>query len=222
METWRDINVILTKISSLKTSAEDEHKKGVAVLLADVREALDTIGLQRSTFDAGVRQSYISELDQLMKRLNVFRGDGVEVNVNLRRDLFEAKGRHLLDRQEAETAVRLDEQEKKLKASQANNAAPKLVLMKLENHSDWIGWYIQLSEITKYITSETIKAQIVYDSLTNPEDRRFLKGVTVFSQQVAYLKSKYHRPREVTATILARGSAMKRPGADKRSKRRIS
>ena len=181
METWRDINVILTKISSLKTSAEDEHKKGVAVLLADVREALDTIGLQRSTFDAGVRQSYISELDQLMKRLNVFRADGVEVDGNLRRDLFEAKGRLLLDRQEAETAVRLDEQEKKLKASQANNAAPKLVLMKLENHSDWIGWYIQLSEITKYITSETIKAQIVYDSLTNQEDRRFLKGVTQFS-----------------------------------------
>ena len=74
-ETWRDINLILTKISSLKTSAHDEHKKGVDVLLTDVREALDTIGLQRTSFDAGVRQSYISELDQLMKRLNVFRTD---------------------------------------------------------------------------------------------------------------------------------------------------
>ena len=38
-DTWRDINAILTKISSLKTSVHDEHKKGVAVLLADVGEA---------------------------------------------------------------------------------------------------------------------------------------------------------------------------------------
>ena len=92
MDTWRDINAILTKISSLKTSVHDEHKKGVAVLLADVGEALDTIGLQRTTFDAGVRQSYISELDQLMKRLNVFRADGVEIEPSIRRDLFQAKG----------------------------------------------------------------------------------------------------------------------------------
>ena len=117
MDTWRDINVILTKISSLRTSVEDEHKKGVAVLLGDIREALDTIGLHRTTFDAGVRQSYISELDQLMKRLNLFRADGVVVDSTLRTNLFEAKGRLLLDKQDAETAVRLDETEKKLKAS---------------------------------------------------------------------------------------------------------
>ena len=215
-DTWRDINGILTKISSLKTSIEDQHQRGVTVLLGDIRDVLDTIGLSRSTFDAGVRQSYIGELDQLMKRLNIFRADGVEVDNTMRTNLFEAKGRLLLDRQLEETATRLEETNAKLKASQANNAAPKLTLMKLANNSDWIGWYLQLSEIVKYITSEQVKAQIVFDSLSDGEDRRFLKGVTQFSQQIAYLKSKYHRPREVTATILARGTAMSRPGTNKK------
>ena len=218
-DTWRDINVILTKISSFKTSVEDRHCRGVTVLLADIKEVLDVIGLQRSSFDVGIRQSYITEIDQLMKRLNVFRGDGIEVDTTLRTNLFEAKGRLLLDKQEAETATRLEENEKKLKASQANNSAPKLVLMKLENYGSWVGWYLQLMEIVSFITSTQVKAQIVYDSLSNPEDKRFLLGVTQFSQQIRYLKSKYHRPREVTPTILARDTAMKKPGTDKKTQK---
>ena len=186
------------------------------MLLGDIREALDSIALSRSTFDTGVRQSYISELDALTKRLNIFRADGVVVDSTLRTNLFEAKGRLLLDKQLEETATRMEEADAKLKASQANNAAPKLTLMKLANNGDWIGWYLQLSEIVKYITSEQVKAKIVFDSLSDAEDRRFLKGVTEFSQQIAYLKSKYHRPREVTATILARGTAMSRPGTNKK------
>ena len=31
MDTWQDINVILTKISSLKTSVQDDHKRGITV-----------------------------------------------------------------------------------------------------------------------------------------------------------------------------------------------
>ena len=92
------VNKLLTKISSLKTSVEDRHGRGVAVLLTDIKEVLDIIGLQRSNFDVGIRQSYISEIDQLMKRLNIFRGDGVEVDPTLRTNLFEAKGRLLLDK----------------------------------------------------------------------------------------------------------------------------
>ena len=130
--------------------------------------------------------------------------------------MFEAKGRLLLDKQEAETATRLEENEKKLKASQANNSAPKLVLMNSENYGSWVGWYLQLMEIVSFITSDQVKAQIVYDSLSNPEDKRFLLSVTQFSQHIRYLKSKYHRPRVVTATILARGTAMKKPGADRK------
>ena len=76
-------------------------------------------------------------------------------------------------------------------------------------------------EIVSFITSTQVKAQIVYDSLSNPEDKRFLLGVTQFSQQIRYLKSKYHRPREVTPTILARDTAMKKPGTDKKTQKEI-
>ena len=50
-DIWRDINVILSKVSALKTSASDKHSAGVDVLTSDIREILSAISVQRSTLD---------------------------------------------------------------------------------------------------------------------------------------------------------------------------
>ena len=54
------------------------------------------------------------------------------------------------------------------------------------------------------------------DSLVIPEDRKFLMGVTSFAQQIRFLKSKYHRPREMCSSILARGTSMAKAGDSKK------
>ena len=54
------------------------------------------------------------------------------------------------------------------------------------------------------------------DSLVVPEDRKFLTGVTSFAQQIKFLKSKYHRPREMCSSILARGTSMIKAGDNKK------
>ena len=54
-ETWKDVNTILNKISALKVSPSDKHKSGIDVLTTDIREILDTIGVQKSMLDQGSR-----------------------------------------------------------------------------------------------------------------------------------------------------------------------
>ena len=54
------------------------------------------------------------------------------------------------------------------------------------------------------------------DSLSVAEDKKFLMGVTSFAQQIKYLKSKYHRPREQVSAIMARGTAMVKAGDSKK------
>ena len=58
-DIWRDVNVILSKVSALKTSASDKHSAGVDVLTSDIREILSAISVQRSVLDQGARQSFI-------------------------------------------------------------------------------------------------------------------------------------------------------------------
>ena len=91
-EIWKDVNTILNKVSALKVSPSDKHSAGIDVLTTDIREILDTIGVQRSTLDQGTRQSFIFELDSLMSRLNVYRSDGASVDASFRKELFEMKG----------------------------------------------------------------------------------------------------------------------------------
>ena len=104
--------------------------------------------------DQGSRQSFISELDSLMTRLNVYRADGASVDASFRKELFETKGMLMNDKAEAEVNARLEENKKKLESQQASSAAPKLVLMKLRGYVDWISWYLCLIEITKLITPD--------------------------------------------------------------------
>ena len=81
---------------------------------------------------------------------------------------------------------------------------------------NWVSWLLCLTEITKFITSDQVRCQIVMDSLVVPEDRKFLTGVTSFAQQIKFLKSKYHRPREMCSSILARGTSMIKAGDNKK------
>ena len=55
-DIWKDINGILTKISSLKTTVEDRHGRGVMILLDDIKQTLDVIAAERSNFDVGSRR----------------------------------------------------------------------------------------------------------------------------------------------------------------------
>ena len=50
------------------------------------------------------------------------------------------------------------------------------------------------------------------NSLAVTEDKNHLKGVTKFSEVMKYLREKYHRPQEVSASILAKGQRMKKAG----------
>ena len=90
-DTWKNINTILNKIASLKTTASDNHSKGINFLVPDIAEVLGTIEVQRSCLEIVI--SYISEIDKLMKRLNIVcgGGDGVKIHANHRKNLFNAK-----------------------------------------------------------------------------------------------------------------------------------
>ena len=215
-DIWRDINVILSKVSALKVSVSDKHSAGVDVLIEDIREILSGISVQRSVLDQGARQSYIFELDNLMNRLNVYRSDGLTVDPSFRKELFETKSMLMDDKAKAETDARVEENKRKLESQAASSAAPKLVLMKLKGYDTWVSWLLCLTEITKFITSDQVRCQIVNDSLVVPEDKRFLTGVTSFAQQIKFLKSKYHRPREMCSSILARGTSMIKAGDNKK------
>ena len=151
-----------------------------------------------------------------MSRLNVYRSDGVAVDPSFRKELFEVKGMLMDDKAKAETNARLEENKKKLESQQASSAAPKLVLMKLRGYAYCVSWLLCLTEITKFITSDQVRCQIVMDSLVIPEDRKFLMGVTSFAQQIRFLKSKYHRPHEMCSSIFARGTSMAKAGDSKK------
>ena len=110
------MNIILSKVSALKTSASDKHSAGVDVLTSDIKEILNAISVQRSNLDQGSRQSFIFELDNLMSRLNVYRSDGVAVDPSFRKELFEVKGMLMDDKAKAETNARLEENRKKLES----------------------------------------------------------------------------------------------------------
>ena len=73
------------------TTASDNHSKGINFLVPDIAEVLGTIEVQRSCLEIVI--SYISEIDKLMKRLNIVGGggDGVKIHANHRKNLFNAK-----------------------------------------------------------------------------------------------------------------------------------
>ena len=47
-DIWKDVNIILSKVSALKTSASDRHSAGLDVLTSDIKEILNAISVQRS------------------------------------------------------------------------------------------------------------------------------------------------------------------------------
>ena len=125
--------------------------------------------------------------------------------MELRSNLYE-------DRNVAETKRRLEEAAAKARAAEAQKTAPKTKMMTLSGYPDWVPWEYQLKELTKDLTSEQAKIQMVLNSLAVTEDKNHLKGVTKFSEVTKYLRDKYHLPQEVSASMLAKGQRMKKAG----------
>ena len=85
-------------------------------------------------------------------------------------------------------------------------------MMKLGGHNYWVSWFHQAKELVSGITSEISKVQLIYNSLSNQEDRKHLAGLTSFSEIMKYLRQKYHKPAEVASSILARGHRLTHAG----------
>ena len=107
------------------------------------------------------------------------------------------------DKATAEAKQRIDEAAAKAVAQEKARSAPKMVMMKLISHNDWVSWFHQAKELVSGITSEISKVQLIYNSLSNQEDRKHLAGITSFNEIMKYLRQKYHKTAEVASCILA-------------------
>ena len=210
---WKEINHILVEISRLKDPPADRHSVGVDILNQDVVNLLNEVTHNRTEFSVGKREVYISQIDQLLRRLDTIREAGVDVPITHRSDLIQAQSVLVEDKKLHESQVRLAEAEEKRRASEAANAAPKVSLIPLTGIDVWVPWLYQLIELTRDMKSEQSKCQIVFNSLRDQEDKRALEGVTSHAEQKKYLKSRYHKPEELAAAILQRGHNMPYPGS---------
>ena len=84
-------NNILVEISRLKDPPADRHSVGVDILNQDVVNLSNEVTLNRTEFSVGKREVFISQIDQLLRRLDTIREAGVDVPTTHRSDLIHAQ-----------------------------------------------------------------------------------------------------------------------------------
>ena len=211
-EMWEDINSTLSAIAATREVAEDVNKTILDVITNDVAKMLCLASEVRHSCTDGERENLLQETNDLLRRVNVSREKGVKIEDKEKEDLMQLRSNLYEDRNVAETKRRLEEAAAKARAAEAQKTAPKTKMMNLSGYPDWVPWEYQLKELTKDLTGEQAKIQLVLNSLAVTEDKNHLKGVTKFSEVMKYLRDKYHRPQEVSASILAKGQRMKKAG----------
>ena len=139
----------------------------------------------------------------LSKRLDFMQSDGVEFDLTLKVSVFSCRAMLQQDKEESDKNSRLEEQNAKMRQTQANMTTPKTTLMKLSGFLDWVPWLHQLQQFSADITREQSKVALVVNSLKVKEDIDYLAGSTSYKEIMLYLRKKYHRSEEVASSILA-------------------
>ena len=211
-ELWEEINNTLSAIAATREVAADVNQTILDVITNDISKMLRIASEVRHSCTDGERENLIQETNDLLRRVNISREKGVKIEDKEKEDLMDLRSNLYEDRNVAETKRRLEEAAAKARAAEAQKTAPKTKMMTLSGYPDWVPWEYQLKELTKDLTGEQAKIQLVLNSLAVTEDKNHLKGVTKFSEVMKYLREKYHRPQEVSASILAKGQRMKKAG----------
>ena len=129
------------------------------------------------------------------------RSDGLEFDLLLKVSVFSCRDMLQQDKEEREKSSRLEEQNIKMRQTQANLTTPKTSLMRFSGFSDWVPWLHQLEQFSANITREQSKVALVVNSLKVKEDQDYLAGSTSYKEIMLYLRRKYHRSEEVVSMI---------------------
>ena len=154
--------------------------------------------------DSGQREAGIHECRELLKRINIAREAGYQLDVSSRQTMLDW---HSADKQSRET-----EAVAKAHAMEIAKLAPKVSLMKLTGFASFLGRNHQCSIILAGIHTEQAKCSLIYQSLDQEEDKKHLKGVTSLNEILSYLKSKYNKPHQLVGSVLKIGYDIKFPG----------
>ena len=61
-----------------------------------------------------------------------------------------------------------------------------------------------MKQITESVLLDTTKTNIIFESLANQEDKKYLRGVTSFESQMNYLKQKHNKSSELVSNELGK------------------
>ena len=93
--------------------------------------------------------------------MNFARVTGCEVPDSVHAGLIIHRTQLMEDKATAEAKQRIDEAEAKAVAQEKARSAPKMVMMKLISHNDWVSWFHQAKKIVSRFTSEISKVQLI-------------------------------------------------------------
>ena len=103
----------------------------------------------------------------MIRRVNFAREAGCDVPDSVRAGLITHRTHLMEDKATAEAKQRIEEAAAKAVAQEKAHSAPKMVMMKLAGHNDWVSWFHQAKELVNGITSKISKVQLIYNSLSN-------------------------------------------------------
>merc|ERR1712148_153950 len=108
-EVFTDITRILTDVNRCTESSSDKCEKVGEVILSDVDHLVSSIVAARNTMSHGQRSTYIDELNQLNKRIDRARENGLVIDVSHKERLSMQKSNLLTDQRVAEQECRKEE-----------------------------------------------------------------------------------------------------------------
>ena len=209
-EIYEDVLNTLTKVGQQEETKSVKASRKATVLEKDVSNLCLKVAEMtgpKDTLKISQRKCLIDEINQCVIRIDKCKLDNVSIDDFHRETLVHHKTHLMENQEEAESARRKEENLQKARAQESIKSAPTAKLQKLRGFINWLSWYRQAKISLEHVMHDQTKLAIIYNSLEDAEDKRYLRGMTCFENMMEYLKSKYNRPSELVSNML--GKAMK-------------
>ena len=186
---YQDILTTLTSIGNLDDSRAVKNERKSKILLSDVLNLTDKVVNMTTPIDTlkiSQRESLLQEIETLLRRIDNLKMDEITIPPQHIDRLHLHKSCLYEKQEEAEGEKRKLEHIERARAQESIKSATSSTLQKLQGFQNWLSWYKQQKIVLENIQHSQTKLTIIYQSLSNPKDKKFLKGVTSFEHQMNY------------------------------------